>query len=520
MAAAKIPPAALTFSLDEVPGLAPDVVRRLRAAGLTTVADVVGARGGSTHVGRLGHKSIAALDDALRRFFSRTASLKPNTRGNRDRLLVALLTSKPLMEWVRDVTVAWPPSYRLVARRRMFADRQRATLAALGRDLGVSREYVRTIEANGWTRLGSMKGIVRVADARLNRLRRKRTAPVQLAELERLDLWFSGTARSPGLLRGLLENFAARHRVTDGLDGPALVVPAALADRTAWAAWLAARMPANVNRRDLRRVAALPLARAGARDLLDPLVALAKSKISRRPTVRSWAEKALREARGPVSIDGLLDRAAADRRPMTRQQARTAIEGLGNVVWTGRNTYALRSNLAAWDRYRSPARRSAARIMRGSDRRQWSTSDLLLALWGIGETWARRAAPHVLEHLLRDAPGIKWLRRGIFALKQDAPSVESRMSIQDLIIDTLTRAGGPLASPEIRRRVAERRSIGSGGLGSPRPPVVAIRRGLWALAGRDVDVATRPPVRPKPVAGRRRVSAAVSRATLSQEPLS
>lgn len=484
----ELPAAAHDIPVQALAGLDPALAARFRRLGLATVGDL--ARRTEAELLELPYVGVGKVEGARRavhRLAAELATLPPEALRDGQALRTAVATTRPLAAQVRELCAGASPALRTVVKRRALSSGPPETLEAIGTSLGLTRERVRQLEGKAWARLEPMQDVVRVADDRVARARAGRTVPLTPAELERSDPWFLGVHAAPGLLRGLFERFGARHRVVRLEAGEPLLLPATLAEPADWVR----RLDAHLDARGAARGSFVEEVRAmlrveGAPELEEAMLARLERDVPSQTSQAELVERILSELGGPAPVEHVKDLAAS------RFGVQMSIEAVRNAmlcldtVRTAPSCWVLRSALAPWDKHRERVRRTVEGLLRRSRRAVWSARDLSKELRAGGAAWTRGLAPHVVEHLLLDAPGMQRLPRGLFTLGAAGDPGPAQAPLQDLVVDVLRRAGRPLPQIEVLRGVQEMRSV-PWAL-ARRWPVVRMRGGLWGLADRDLGL--------------------------------
>ena len=434
----------------------------------------------------VGTTAVQSARRALARLHAFVQAAPLQAQRNPAALLLALRRQRTLVDLVREQLTACPERVRVVAQGWAVADVREGSLSAFAERLGHNRQTGANLAAAFWREIGPLRGTAAAADARIAELRRGRTSPLPIRELEESDPWFAGVTQGPGILRGYLEHFEAHHRVAElGAPGEFVVVPEPVSYPKRWQYTLREHLKAHPGPRvSLRQDVAAMLAPFGAPEV-EGVVAAALGNFEPRPTLASVIRGVLEEARGPVTLAQAQERAAALGFEASPGQVRNALIRR-EVVCSGANTYLLRAHLHAWEPHRARACSVLAEIMQKSTVLQWSSQDLLFEARLRAEPWARDAEDYVVEHLLRDAPGFEWLRRGIFRLRRVEGAAAKRIYVQDAVLDALRRAGRPLTMPEIRQDVEGRRSVAV--QPALRWPAVWLAPQQWGLADRDLGL--------------------------------
>jgi len=460
---------------------------RLRRLGFPTAGHL--ARSSVDDLRRLrgiGQTSIEYVREALARLHAFVQAAPLEAQRDPAALLLALRRRRTLVDLVRERLTVCPERVRVVTQGWVVADVRDGSFSAFAGRLGHNRQTGANLAAAFWREIGPLRGTVSAVDARIAGLRRGRASPLPIRELEESDPWFAGVTQDPGILRGYLEHFEANHRVAE-LEAPGdfVVVPEPVSYPKRWQYTLREHLSAHPGPRvSLREDVAAMLAPFGAPEV-EGVIAAALKAFEPRHTLASVVQGVLEEARGPVTVTQARERAAAVGLEASPGYVRSALLRC-DVVCTAASTYLLRAHLHPWEPHRARACRVLTEIMQKSTLLQWNTQDLLFEARLRAEPWARDAEDYVVEHLLRDAPSVDWLRRGVFRLRQVEGTAAKRVYVQDAVLEALRRAGHPLTMTEIRADVEGRRSVAA--QPALRWPAVWLAPQRWGLADRDLGL--------------------------------
>lgn len=505
--AAALPIAARGLGVDK---LLPDGSRGLRpllASGCRTIGDLVtrsdadlaGIRG-------LGEQALTDLCDGLASLRERLAALPRGALRTSDTLRRHLATRGPLRAHVQAYADALDKRSRRILSRRVLAPRRPTTLAALGRELGITRERVRQIEARALRRMDPHGDLAFALDARLLALRQGRRAPLRLADLEARDPWFSGCSDWGGALGQLLAVLGCEHRLLHWAGQPPFLAPHGMADLAGLTTAFQRDVPTGTRPEAVPALVQRFLAQRGAAELtrpfldaLPPYVA-SSDGVRFRPTLRHWVENVLLEAGRPLRIPEIEKRLRALAVPFTREQVRRALNDLP-VITTARGLYTVPALLTPWLEHAAAVRAELRPLMEAHPERQWTTRELRTVLADAGHSWVRALPEAAVAYILACSPqDFRRLGRGCW-VSAHSP-VRKRQQLAPLAAAILEEHGGPMSRQELTARVRVTRGL-SRGL-TVRWPLVSLAGGNIGLGPRDLGLSAA-------LAGRIRAQATAAR---------
>lgn len=481
MCAQRTESAVLSLPIDELPGITPNMLRTLRAAGFSTIGSVLRARRAALLELRFfGPERVKRVLDAARRIVADAVGL-PSLGATPADVEAALALRQPFVATVASELEALEARVRMVVERTHFAAAGGETLQTLSQEVGVSRERVRQLALIAIRGMPNSRRAVKVADARIAARRVGRREPLSVAELEREDPWFAGCGADVRFLRGMLDAMDATHRVTQYDPGIDVLVVRAFPPPAQWPRWWASRSGESVRRTpDPARVRAAVEAE-GAAELADRVQEVLAGKLGRK-TLQERVRAVMLRVPGPQSVESVQARLAAEGTQMSVRAITGVLHNVGAIL-IERSTYALREHFSAWEWLRTPAREAVERILRTSKRIQWSCGDLLVELRRTEPRWPGLASAQVLDCLLRGSPHLSRHRRGGYQLRgRRGPSAQ----VAAVAREVMQAAGRPLSTTELHRRVAEVRSVT--GVVASKWPIVWLGRDLWGLADRDLGL--------------------------------
>ncbi len=390
---------------------------------------------------------------------------------------------------------------REIVLSRMGYGETSKTLGGLGVEYGVTRERIRQIEQRviDPIRLGEACGDL--MRSRLNTVLRKRDTPLPLSDLERADDWFRGVSEHPDMAEYLVEKLCPK---AFNVISVADVKYISRLDQNIWDETV--RDGRNLLRNSVglilpedecrRQVASL--LPATAREL-EPLLWTEASRYChfsglRNPRVLTSYGRGrehlvrviLEDSPEPVharEVSRKLAETLGREFGFSRVQAALSASG----VLLGKGTFGTREHIPLSDAALKKAAEIASKAVnkRGARGRQWHAQELLREIRGKDPGLHDKFDKYRLNAALRWHSDLKYLGRFMWTGPEGNGS---RVHIKEALREILRDAGEPLATSELKSRVAELRGMGKTFQIGNRDPVLRVGRGMWGLNDRDFAV--------------------------------
>ena len=376
------------------------------------------------------------------------------------------------------------------------------TLEDIGKELEISRERVRQLEAAGIQILKRNALLNSLLGRRLLGLLENRQAALPLFGLEVIDPWFAGVIECPRVFKWVLEhccecgisminhngqNYISRIQQSqwDSLIASTINLMKAQAGSRLTRSQVRALVTGMLighgdDLRDELWEAVLPDLNFSSVDGEDLLVNVGSN-------LSSILKAILVESQGPLHVNEIASRIQERTgRQIEGNQIRKVLGEIGFLF--GRGTYGLRSHLDLTDQELDILRMEIEELIITADsQRQWHAFEIYSALAETCPEMYPRITPYVIGISLKKSEQLVSLGRMIWTAKQAVSNSSSfRIDIHQAIVSLLRNEGRPMTAVKIRQHLLCDRGLNSTFQSVMVDPLIRVGRGLWGLVDRDV----------------------------------
>ena len=395
-----------------------------------------------------------------------------------------------------------PANRQIILRSRMGLEGDPKTLEEIGKELEISRERVRQLEAAGIQLLKRNAILNSLLDKRLLGLLENRRTALPLFGLEVIDPWFTGVAESPRVIKWVLEHCC---------DGDISIIQhngqhyISRIQQSEWDSLIASTM--NL----MKAQAGTSLTKSQAHalvtgmlighgdDLRDELwetvlpdlnfssVGDEELLVNVGSDLASILTAVLIESPGPLHMNEIASRLLERTgRQFEGNQIRKVLGEIGFLF--GRGTYGLRSHLDLTDQELEILRMEIEELIITADsQRQWHAFEIYSSLAETCPELYPRITPHVIGISLKKSEQLLSLGRMVWTAKQAVSNGSSfRIDIHQAIVSLLRDKGRPMTAIEIRKTLLCDRGLNSTFQILMEDPLIRVGRGVWGLADRDL----------------------------------
>lgn len=440
-----------------------------------------------------GRKSFVQLAEMLH------AALRNGPTSEDDALVVAEMVT--MLEGMRGTLARLGDRERDILVRRMGLYGPAETLAQIGVTFEVSRERIRQIEAKVVKRIVHEEHWDDLLISKLEHLLAGRDYPLPVIGVEAIDPWFAGISDNGDVVSYILENMCGDRFHVVRIDGVPFF---AGFDQERWAGCqreARAILKANANGEwdeTHCRAVVSGILDVEAREFGTMLWESVSGEChfaddghrrilsSYGKSIEAIVEAVLSDSPTPMHYNEIAAAAAKrTNRDIEPLRIHAAAQAVGHLF--GRGQYGLSRHCPVEPETRAACVAEVERIVReGPSGRQWHCAELtgLLAIEGLEEEDIDKYA---LNMFLRQSASLERLGRLTWAAKAENGQV-ARTDIRKAIVAILRDAGGPLSSSEITARLDAVRGTNQSLAIWNFDPVIRVRRGLWGLNDRDLEI--------------------------------
>ena len=401
-----------------------------------------------------------------------------------------------------------PPNMEKAVNKRMGLNSAPMILEDIGKEMDITRERVRQLEANGLSMIGRDPVWENVLEAKLAKLLDGRDEPLPFFGLSILDGWFFGIEQMKEPFNYLLEhkNILDRRFSLIQTNGQLYV------SRLSQNEWdKAERLAMRLLEGGVADGWSLSEARRRVEDLLgvvghemrSELWAAAKrfahfssphtdgepELVSYGRSTEALVEAVLSEADRPLHYSEIPQRVAE--RYGKSIEVRRAHAAAGKVALLyGKGFYGFLKHCPLNYQERELVREEVLEaISHGASDRQWSCAELMDILNERGLDFDGRLNAYTLNISLIGSSEINYLGRYLWAQSGTASSGAShRIDIRQAVTSLLMQAGKPMSTSEIKETLQKDRGISNSFQIFPGESIISVGIGLWGLIERDLPL--------------------------------
>ncbi len=489
-----LPRGFLKLDPSEVTSFSTRVRTAFRRGGVETIADLLDIDDASVHAWpRCGEKTGSAVRAEMAALCKRleASGLADQHSLSAQTLLKRLTAEDPLMVGLRNRMGRLSAKERRIVEGRFMIAGARSTLQQLGDKLGVTRERVRQVESvlvgradpDGW--LGP------IIDERLAVLRKGRTEPLLISDIEKGDPWFAGISEKPRVLGGILATLHCDHRMidADSINEPCVTsADAALKGALTWrfTRWFRRQgIVSAIEPKALEYLGGL-----GAPEMLPLLIANVAPWIEGPngwipgPTLYQWVNATVWESEVPLhvaDVEQILHKKGVN---LAQRTVRSCFDR-APFICTANSTYIHPVHLQKWDKHAPAVKAIALGAMKTGTKSQWLTWEIHRLVQEESGKWAADMPFYVIDYLLGTMPEtFQRLKR--FSWGRKGQVAEKRLSVSEAGRQALEEAGEPMRFRDLEQRIREMRGLGL--TLSIRWPLVRLGGGLTGLGPRDLKL--------------------------------
>lgn len=397
------------------------------------------------------------------------------------------------------------PNLEKAVRGRMGLGVDPATLEELGGQMGVTRERIRQLEANGMLTIGRDPIWKDVLEAKLSSLLDERDDPLPFSGLAILDSWFQGVEQMQRPFSYLLEHKNILDHRFSLLKANGQWFVSRLSQR-GWdlAEKQAMHLLEGGVAQGWRQVEARQhvknLLSGGGHELHSELWATVKRfahfssscpdsepvLVSYGRNVEALIEAVLSASEHPLHYSEITHHIAEDYGKVfdVRRVHNAAAE---STLLYGRGTFGLLKHCSlSTDELELIREETQEIIARGSCGRQWTCAELVDVLSEQGLDFDGRLNRFILNIALRDSSELADLGRLVWTQSTDAPlGTAHRINMRQAVISLLMQAGRPMTIPEIKEALQRDRGLSGFFQLHPSGSLIRVSPSQWGLIERD-----------------------------------
>jgi hypothetical protein len=482
-----------------------DIVRKLRRIGLALDTDLSDCPPFDLQ-DLTGHEDVSRRDSPELLIGKDDSRSLPEGAKNPQKIEENLL--EPLWTILEVVQADLTQRELLVFQGRFGYSGEVLTLETIGKDLGVTRERVRQIQAKVKKKIRPYRIENRIIAKLNDLLTLDRKQPLYQALLGIEDSWFEGFEHAQGFLKCLINDFIEKKfysfdsdlgrivaRCSDGLEtaldsGKEIFSASASQQETLF--YVKLRIDAVCLELNMPELSSLVF------DTLRPLAYVVNEEslgmdarvVAYGKSVNAATLGVLHQNNGPMHFFEVAERMSdLLGRKIRPNAAQNALNDVG-ALRIGRGLYGFREHINISEEVAAEICDTAEEIIKlGPLGKQWHCHELIDSIEMERPDLPEVSNGHVLNVFLESSDDLEFFGRQVWGWKADAESFEKRVDVSEAVESILENAGRPLTTRQIKSELSRWRGTSSLMLQlKANERVVRIAPATFGLLDRDVPL--------------------------------
>jgi hypothetical protein len=388
---------------------------------------------------------------------------------------------------------------RQVILRRLGFNGRIDSLAFIGKNLFVTRERVRQIEAACLRTINESCGVA--LTKKLKKCLARRRSPLQLDVLELEEQWFFGFSDKPVFLAQVIEKLTKYHVLK--IKGQQVITQIHYEEwkriKYETLAHFKSQVKAKLSRKEVKQQIRNQAARFGATDLADSLQEFLTDQLrfaspkGKGPKVlcsvgrglSSLLEALLIEATEPLHYTELAKKCSVQLGRPVEGYVHNSLKGLAYLY--GRGVYGTLEHFPIANNERKNILVATENIIyEGPIERQWACSELLSILLIRKPYLSKNLDKYMLDIILTESTVLKSVGRLVWILKNKTDQRKvCRVDLQNSVRTIVENAGGPISLHEIKKLIKKKRGLDEHFTILPTAWIARVKPNVWGLINRD-----------------------------------